>query len=86
MPHFSVNPAEIDELYALALHALIGTAIFKTKNNMPWVFYVVESPLAFWRKCPGARVHAFQVNVERLLLPLGEDGIWPIPGSWEDRR
>ena len=42
MPHFRATATDIDELCALALHVLGGAAVFKTKNDVPWVFYVVE--------------------------------------------
>lgn len=38
---FRASGAELDELCALALLALQGTAVFKQKSDTPWVFYVV---------------------------------------------
>lgn len=42
VPQFLATATDIDELCALALHVLNGSAVFKTKSNVPWVFYVVE--------------------------------------------
>lgn len=40
--HSPAKVHEVDELCALALHALGGTAIFKVKQQSPWCLYVVE--------------------------------------------
>ena len=38
---FRASATDLDELCALALLALEGTAVFKQKSDTPWVFYVV---------------------------------------------
>ncbi|WP_431260694.1 DUF6882 domain-containing protein [Roseateles chitinivorans] len=40
---FRARGTDLDELCALALLALEGTAVFKQKNDSPWVFYAVGS-------------------------------------------
>ncbi|MES2932503.1 MAG: hypothetical protein V4805_03335 [Pseudomonadota bacterium] len=40
--HFRAKADDIDELCALALYIFGGTAVFKNKNQIPWVYYVVE--------------------------------------------
>jgi len=42
VPFFNANAQDIDELCALALSELHGSAIFKIKDQEPWCFYVVE--------------------------------------------
>jgi len=42
VPFFNANARDIDELCALALSELHGSAIFKIKDQEPWCFYVVE--------------------------------------------
>jgi hypothetical protein len=42
VPFFNTNGQDIDELCALALLELQGSAIFKIKDNEPWCFYVVD--------------------------------------------
>jgi hypothetical protein len=41
-PSFEVTAGEIDELCALALNELAGKAVFKAKNNEPWLFLVID--------------------------------------------
>jgi hypothetical protein len=42
VPQLPANATDIDELCALALQAFNGTAVFKVKSSIPWVFYSVE--------------------------------------------
>jgi hypothetical protein len=41
-PHFDVEPYEIDELCALALHHLGGKGVFKIKDQEPWLYLVLH--------------------------------------------
>lgn len=41
-PHFRVSLNEVDALCAFSLVALSGVAVFKVKDETPWVYYVVE--------------------------------------------
>ena len=40
--HFKASLQDMDELCALALQAIDGQAIFKTKSSEPWCLYVVQ--------------------------------------------
>lgn len=42
-PQLRASPSDMDELCALALHHLQGIAVFKTKNQEPWVCYVLHA-------------------------------------------
>lgn len=41
-PHFNVDYPEIDELCALALHALGGRGVFKIKESEPWSYLAIH--------------------------------------------
>lgn len=41
-PWFELKLEEIDEFCALALYAVGGRGVFKVKNHVPWIFFVVE--------------------------------------------
>ncbi|WP_128003587.1 DUF6882 domain-containing protein [Piscinibacter defluvii] len=41
-PYFRASTTDVDELCAVALHELNGTAVFKIKDQSPWGLYVVE--------------------------------------------
>lgn len=42
-PQLRATPSDMDELCVLALHHLQGLAVFKTKNQEPWVCYVLHA-------------------------------------------
>ena len=42
-PSFEVTGDEVDELCALALNELMGRAVFKAKDNEPWLFLVIDN-------------------------------------------
>ena len=44
-PHFRTSLNEVDALCAFSLQVLNGMAVFKVKDETPWVYYVVEPAL-----------------------------------------